>query len=115
MWKLSPLCKEDDLIQSGMHKHYDGFYYSDNPEVKKGVAIYLAVDLETRNVWLSVDNDNVVPPDEMIMGGEYHEDGEVVMLEREVRQKYQFTLSFEFPKSFYILYNQLFIYWKKEN
>ena len=113
MLKLSPLCKEDDLIKSGMHKHYDGFYYSDNPETKKGVSIYLAVDLETRNVWLSVDNDNVIPPEEI---REETDLGEMTYYKQDdVKKRYEFQLSFEFPQSFYILYNQLFIYWKKEN
>lgn len=94
--KLSPIVKEEELIAMGFVKSLGKFF--GGFEEKKGVQVCLAIDFETKLVWITANNDNVVPPDEMIMGGEYQEDGEVVMLAREVEQKYEFDLGFEIPQ-----------------
>lgn len=95
--KLSPIVKEQTLVDMGFVKSLGIFY--GGFEVKKGVQVCLAIDYETKLAWIAVDNDNIVPP-ENVMKKRYELDEEECeyMEAQEVKSKYPFDLGFEIPQ-----------------
>lgn len=94
--KLSPLVKEETLVDMGFIKSLGIFY--GGFEVKKGVQVCLAIDYETKLAWIAVDNDNQREPEAIFIGGEYQDDSVEYFEADEVRKCYQFDLGFEIPQ-----------------
>ena len=59
--KLSPIVKEEELIAMGFVKSLGKFL--GGFEEKKGVQVCLAIDFETKLVWITANNDNLWKPD----------------------------------------------------
>lgn len=98
-FKLSPLVKEQDLTAKGFVMSLGVFY--GGFEEKRGVSLSLAIDFQTKLVWINVDNDNVEPPTkEWKNDGISEESEDEYMLARSVKNTYEFILGFEIPQVF---------------
>ena len=98
-FKLSPLVKEEDLTAKGFVMSLGVFY--GGFEEKRGVSLSLAIDFQTKLLWINVDNDNINFP-ETVWKKKYDLDEEEVEYAEadEVNKKYRFDLGFEIPQVF---------------
>ena len=95
--KLSPIVKEEELIAMGFVKSLGKFF--GGFEEKKGVQVCLAIDFETKLVWITANNYNIDRlQKEVFEGGNNCESEDEFYNAREVEQKYGFDLGFKIPQ-----------------
>ena len=96
-FKLSPLVTEEELTALDFTKGLGHYYLSS--EIKKGVQLCLAIDFETKNVWIAVDNDNLNLPEATYVSTS-EDDGDYWYHEDDIHKKCLFDLGFEIPEAF---------------